>query len=374
MAGLAFLLLLAQPPASACAVSDEPAYATTRERPVQVGGGALYVAARERRYLDALRGPGGEPLQYKRTGSLPMEPDGRTILDRYEVTYPGLEKPIYLYLDAYHFDDVLKAPAGFTCAVPISLPQPGPDPFLADDSLLELAVEQAGTRFAPIPLDTDGSTTHGVLFDRFRLRARAARAAADAGHPIDVKQPARELLTLGSIVVAFPQRCASDAMLTPVAIEIVAGDGPPPPRRGDLASGDALAQLLPGIALPAGAVAASFGLERPRPTDIVRITYGESPCGPANEVRLPMKYTNARPGSTPMPALPPGQPATDRPVRLQAVLDHDGVARRIVFVGGPPALAAAAIDAVRGWTAEPMRLNGAPIVTPVLLQVRFGPQ
>src|SRR3954471_1721531 len=109
---------LAQPSPSSCPVADDAEFATTKTQAVQVGGGALYVAARERRYLDALRGPGGEPLQYKRTGSLPMEPDGRTILDRYEITYPGLEKPIYLYLDAYHFDDVLKAPTGFTCAVP----------------------------------------------------------------------------------------------------------------------------------------------------------------------------------------------------------------------------------------------------------------
>ena len=45
----------AQPPASSCAVSDEAEFATTKTHAVQVGGGALYVAARERRYLDALR-------------------------------------------------------------------------------------------------------------------------------------------------------------------------------------------------------------------------------------------------------------------------------------------------------------------------------
>ena len=107
-----------QAPASSCGVSDEPAFATTKEHPVQVGGGAMYVASRERRYLDALRGPMGEPVQYKRTGSLRPERDGRTILDTYEITYPGLDKPITFYFDGYHFDDALKAPKGFTCAVP----------------------------------------------------------------------------------------------------------------------------------------------------------------------------------------------------------------------------------------------------------------
>src|SRR6476620_9075285 len=141
-----FALALTQPPASACAVSDEPVFATTKDHAAQVGGGAMYVAARERRYLDPLRGPMGEAVQYKRMGSLPLEKDPGTILDAYEVTYPGLEKPIILYLDAYHFDDALKAPKGFVCAVPIGLSAPAPDPVLADESVLELAVAQADQR------------------------------------------------------------------------------------------------------------------------------------------------------------------------------------------------------------------------------------
>ena len=101
-----------QAPASACGVADEPAFAVARDHAIQVGGGALYVAARERRYLDALRGPMGEVLTYKRTGALPLDKEGRTILDVYEITYPGLEKPIVFYLDAYHYDDALTAPKG----------------------------------------------------------------------------------------------------------------------------------------------------------------------------------------------------------------------------------------------------------------------
>lgn len=73
-----------------------------------------------------------------------------------------------------------------------------------------------------------------------------------------------------------------------------------------------------------------------------------------------------------MPPLPAGQAATDRPIRLQALLDLEGAAQRIVYMGGPPALRDPAIAAVRTWTAEPMRLNGAPLVTPVTFQVKFG--
>ena len=373
MVGPALVLLLAQAPASACTAADEPEFAVTKEKPVQVGGGAMFAAARERRYLDALRGPMGETVQYRRTGSLPVDPDGRVILDRYEVTYAGLEKPIALYLDAYHFDDALTAPKGFTCAVPFGLSAPGPDPMLASESLIELAVEQGAARtFAPISLDADGSATHGVIFDRFRLVARAARAAAAAGRPIDPVRPPPDLIGTGMVIVAHPLRCGDTPPVPPAAIAVVPSQGPPPQRVGELATGEALARLLPNANLPPGSMGAAYAQERPRPIDSIKVSYAPSACGDAREVLLPLTFTNAKALSTPMPPLPAGQAATDRPIRLQALLDLEGAAQRIVYMGGPPALRDPAIAAVRTWTAEPMRLNGAPLVTPVTFQVKFG--
>jgi hypothetical protein len=87
-----------------------------------------------------------------------------------------------------------------------------------------------------------------------------------------------------------------------------------------------------------------------------------------------MRFAAARPVSTPMPSLPAGHAPTDRPVRLQAILDFEGAAQRLVYMGGPATLSDAAIAAVRAWKAEPARLNGAPMVAPVTFQVKFGPQ
>jgi hypothetical protein len=361
-----------QPPASSCAVSEDAEFATTRTHAVQVGGGAMYAAARERRYLDALRGPVGEVLQYKRTGSLPPEADGRTILDTYDVTYPGREKAAVFYLDAYHFDDALKAPKGFVCAVPIGLAAPPPDAFLASESVLSLAVEQGAARdFAPISLDADGSGTHGVLFDQFRMIARASRAASASGKPIDPKRPPVEIIRAKMVVVAYPLRCGDKTPVAPGSIEIAGAEGQPPRRDGEHMSGEALARLLPGVNLPPGAMGASFFIDRPRPTDTIKIAYPDGACGPSGEVVLPVRFTNAKPLKTPQPSLPAGQAAIDRPVRLQALIDFDGTAQRVVFMGGPGALADRAIDAVRGWTAEPARLNGSPVIAPVTLQVKF---
>jgi hypothetical protein len=50
-------------------VSSDPTFGRVADNPIKVGGGAAYAAARERRYLDALRSPSGEPIAFKRLGS-----------------------------------------------------------------------------------------------------------------------------------------------------------------------------------------------------------------------------------------------------------------------------------------------------------------
>jgi len=363
------LVLAAQAPASSCGVAEDPAFATTKEHAVQVGGGAMYAGARERRYLDALRGPKGEPIQYTRRGSLPLDPNGHTILDAYDVTYPGIPHTAVLYLDAYHFDDALVAPNGFVCAVPFGLPPPGPDPFLAMEALRAVAIEQGASKeFAPISLDADGSAAHGILLDGFRLIARTARAAAAAGTRLDLKNPPRDAPRTQMIVVAYPARCGGADPVAPASVEIASAQNPAPQRDGEIATGEALARLLPGMNLPPGSMGAVYRIDRPRPTDAVRIGYPDTAC---REVVLPFRYVSGRTISGPPVPLPSGQTATDRPVRVQAVIDLDGAIQQPVYAGGPPALVEAALAAVRGWTTEPVRLNGAPMPSVAVLSVRF---
>jgi hypothetical protein len=106
--------------ASQCPISTDPTYGYSADNPIQVGGDFMSGPARERAYLDALRGPNGEAITYERRGSVPGK---ETILDAYEITYPGLKKPVVLYLDQYRYSD-LKAPIGFVCAQPIPLGAP----------------------------------------------------------------------------------------------------------------------------------------------------------------------------------------------------------------------------------------------------------
>jgi hypothetical protein len=48
-----------------------------------------------------------------------MAPDRETILDVYEIMYPGLAAPLVLYVNLY-LEAPLQAPRGLTCATPLA--------------------------------------------------------------------------------------------------------------------------------------------------------------------------------------------------------------------------------------------------------------
>ena len=369
---------LASPPAvdrttvSRCAVSTDSAYGVGLSSPLQVGGGAMYGPARARRYLDALRGPAGQVVRYKRASST-QGADGATILDAYEVTHDGLPKPVVLYVDQYHYSE-LRAPAGFVCGQPIGLDVPPPDPFQTSVALISVAVEQGSVRdFPPIPLDQDGATTHGVVFDHFRMIARAARAAAAAGARLDPKALPAEIARPRMVVLAYPLSCGARTV-APAAVEILGAQGAAIRRDGEYVRDAAISTLLPGVQAPVSSLAATFTLATLRPADAVRITYADPSCtGGTPERALPVKFTDSKTLETPAPPLPAGLDPSDTPVRLQALVDLDGMLQRPAYLGGPAHLTPAAMEAIQRWRSEPPRINGAPIARAVLVQVMFKP-
>jgi hypothetical protein len=84
---------------------------------IRIGGG-VDSASRQRHYLSVLRGPAGQGLKYQSAGRIMVSGRGMTMLDRFEVRYPGLEKPVTIYFDSSR-EELLAAPKGFTCAAPI---------------------------------------------------------------------------------------------------------------------------------------------------------------------------------------------------------------------------------------------------------------
>lgn len=100
-------------------ISTDETYGYTEGNPIKVGGARQSEGPpNERRFLNALLGPNGEAVKYNRQGSCchfstPNGILGGGLLDRYEVTYEGLEKPIILFINMYDKDG-LKAPKGFT--------------------------------------------------------------------------------------------------------------------------------------------------------------------------------------------------------------------------------------------------------------------
>jgi hypothetical protein len=356
----------------ACTVAEDDKYGYSPEQPIQVGGSPVYGAARQRRYLDTLRGLEGQPVQYKRTGQS-RGADG-TILDAYEVTHAGLAKPVTLYLDWYHFNRQ-KAPRGFTCAGPFALAIPPPSSFQEFDDVRYVAMAQGETKaFAPIPLGANAATPRGVAYDKFRIFALAAREAVAKGTRLDPQNPPQPLmLQQGLVIVAYPLTCA-DRTVPATAIDIVAPNGTSLPKNGQAqVAGEELARMLHGASFPAGSIGLAVTLTRPRPNDTVKITYGEGACGTENnQASETFAMAPARTLDTPAALLPDGVAPPDEPVLLQVLIDLDGALQRPTYVGGPQHLFRAAADAVGRWRFDPARINGAPVAMGVLLQVRFS--
>lgn len=89
-----------------------------------------------------------------------------------------------------------------------------------------------------------------------------------------------------------------------------------------------------------------------------------------HDVTLPVKYTLSRPLQTPMPTLPEGT-AAGGIVRFQVLIDPDGLIQRPFVLGGPAPLIRSATESLKQWRAEPVRVNGVPLVTSVVVQVKF---
>lgn len=86
------------------AMATDPRYGTTPEQPVRVGGGAEQGPVRTYGYLNALRGPHGEPVHYRRAADAGP-------LVAYELTYAGAPAPIRLYVDWSRAEE-LRIPVG----------------------------------------------------------------------------------------------------------------------------------------------------------------------------------------------------------------------------------------------------------------------
>jgi hypothetical protein len=354
-----------------CPSDADPEYGLVKEKAIAIGGGPVFMAARQRRFIEALRGPGGEPVRIEGgVGSGPLDPavPGGPIIDRYTVVYDGPDGLVTtsLFFDAYHFT-APKAPAGFTCRAPLAtaVGVPPADPFRAGVQVAALAIELGPTLdVSPIPL-VSGDRSSGALYDRFATIALQARAAAEAGTPLDPAALPRDPAPAAMTLLAYPAACG-DRPVVPTTMELLGPRGPVA-GQGEPARGDVLAAVLPGVTAPEGSVALGFPLAQPA---AVRLTY-DGECVGESRVTLLVTPEPPRLEESPPPALPPGVDEAEPTIYLQAIIGPDGRFGQALHLGGPPSLWQPALDAIATWRARPLRVNGAPVVSPVVLQVTF---
>jgi hypothetical protein len=359
------------PTASQCGISSDATYGVTPANPIKVGGGPLYLASREVKYLSALRGPAGQGTHFSRGGSLPFPapagPDS-VILDVYTIEYDGLDHPTRLYLDGYHWAQPV-APSGWLCGADMNLAPPGPDPMTTQVQLQTLAVLLGNRRATPISMDPDGSALHGVIFDHIRLIGAAAWGAAAAGQALNPQALPREVASPHMIAIAYPMACDGKS-IAPESVTLTDGSGNSPPVAGQ-AKGDRVADLVPGFTPPPGAIAVSFSVPSLIPGARTVIRYAEGCRGADPQVVLPVTMAPARvtqsvPGKAPQGVTVPPAGAL---VRVQVFLMSDGVPLLPAYVSGPYELADAAMAAATQWRVEPPTVNGAPLLQTSVLGV-----
>lgn len=352
-----------------CEVATDPTYGLTQENPIKVGGGATTVVAREQRYLKALRGPAGQVVAFKRSGSL--QGPARTMLDLYVLTWDGQDKPLSIYIDAYRWETP-RAPQGLVCGAEIGLTRPPADQFDITRKTTVLAVKWGSENTVmPIPLSAKEPDRYGVAWDQFRQAALLSRAATEAGKPLDPEDPPAQVGLQQLLLVAYPLACG-DRVVRPRAVNLTDANGGEAPK-GDELRGDDLAKALPGITVPEHAVGQRVRIAMPRRTDFVVIQYQDRVCdGDAREVKLPVEITAARPTRQLPIVLAPGvpPPPDTNPIRLTVVTDPAGRPQIVDYAAGPEGLLDQALQVMSQWMLEPVKWNGVPVVQSLTIPVR----
>ena len=102
------------------AVSTDSTYGLTQGNPIRVGGGTGGVTDGLLRYLGALAGPHRERVAFRPLGRccpfwIPGEANKVGLLEIYEISYDGIDRPVRIFVDAYN-PGLPIAPVGFTIA------------------------------------------------------------------------------------------------------------------------------------------------------------------------------------------------------------------------------------------------------------------
>lgn len=99
-------------------LSTDKSYGYSENNPIKVGQNESG-PRNERRFLNGLLGPNGEPIAYTRVGSCcPFKTpnglfDNSGMLDKYQLTWQGQMQPVTLYINLYDEGDLL-IPVGLT--------------------------------------------------------------------------------------------------------------------------------------------------------------------------------------------------------------------------------------------------------------------
>jgi hypothetical protein len=252
------------------------------------------------------------------------------------------------------------APKGLLCGGSMNLAPPGPDPFETTRQLNAIAVNLGAAEVDPISIDPDGSKAHGVVYDHVRLIALAARAAAGSGAPLDPDRLPQPVATAHLVVMAWPMTCDGET-IAPDSVRLTDSRGNQPRALGT-ASGAKIADLSPGLAGRADAIAVSYAVPALIAGARTTVHYAK-PCDGKQELELPVTIVNPHVVSQAPAPPPPGKtvPPDGAKVVMQVFVAADGSALNPAYVSGAYEFTAVAAESLKSWKFEPTRVNTAPL-------------
>jgi protein TonB len=179
--------------------------------------------------------------------------------------------------------------------------------------------------------------------------------------------PAPAVVRVQPRIIQRPQEMVQPRAIPREIARIVEDPLPPPGPVGGVVGG--VAGGIPGGSaggILGGLISAAPPPPPPPPPQ-------EAPPPPPERVRVGGQVQAARLMNQQRPVYPPlaRQARVQGTVRLEAVINKDGIIEELKVVSGHPLLVQAALDAVRQWQYQPTMLNGVAVEVITTIDVNF---
>ncbi|MGA9529696.1 MAG: TonB family protein [Terriglobales bacterium] len=245
---------------------------------------------------------------------------------------------------------------------------PDNDPVWQPNPGGEIVLESSGKNASP----AKDVATAGREVSRTNVKPSAAFPVklASKRDVIEGKRAGRSLLSADAANVALPHH--SPSADTAAIANVLPGKSEPSSTGLSGAAATALPTKEP-VAIEAPSIASRSA----NSTELASALSAQPPSLPALAPALPARISQGISGGQVLRRVAPIYPAQARNMRVEgrvvvsAMVSEEGRVAEVKVIDGPPALASAAVDAVKAWKYQPFLLDGKPIKRETKITIDF---